>query len=228
MRGARRVHRVSRRRRCHCCHVVGRETLRHYAEACVHHAGWCRTVARQGSFGAAAAGGVVVAGAGIEPDFVARSDAAHGGQDSAVVRIDDDVARIGRHRPVRVPDIPFVSNTMLQPIKRFWFGPRVRPAGPQKFTGYVASTLAENGLMRTTPPFCTLDPICGMDRKKRLRVPSQTACSAPFWASTPCAASNVIRALTVRWPVLWLTMTNVAKGGVSAVLTTSSTPCVGS
>src|SRR5438477_11295996 len=119
MRGARRVHRVSRRRRCHCCHVVGRETLRHYAEACVHHAGWCRTVARQGSFGAAAAGGVVVAGAGIEPDFVARPTP------RTVARIAPLFALMMTSRgsagtaPFGSQTFPFVSNTMLQPIKRF-------------------------------------------------------------------------------------------------------------
>ena len=45
MRSPGRVHRVSRRCRCHGRHVIGREPLHQPLVLCIHHAGWGRPVA---------------------------------------------------------------------------------------------------------------------------------------------------------------------------------------
>src|SRR5262249_41351270 len=58
---------------------------------------------------------------------------------------------------------------------------------------------------------------------------SQAGCSAPLVASNPAwDRSNVIRDPTVSCPVCLFTLTRVAKGGESALLTTRSTPSSGS
>src|SRR5262249_50692310 len=74
-------------------------------------------------------------------------------------------------------------------------------------------------------------PICGIERKNVPVSGTHTGCSAPPWASTPCAASKVILFAAVglvRAQLAGFTVMKVPNGGVSALLMTRSNLSCGS
>src|SRR5580704_15653075 len=139
---------------------------------------------------------------------------------------------------VEVHNPPAVSNTVLHPTRKSCFGPLLRPAGEQNEIGKVWSIMWVVGSIRTTPPLAGFGPICGIDSKKRWAPGSHAGCSAPLAASTPPATLKRILsgAATpgggavggVSAQVDVLTLMNVPKGGVSALLIARITASIGS